>query len=407
MYINRDIENCLRRGLKMFKVLLLTGPRQVGKTTLLCKILRDGLGYNYVTLDDLEALRLAKEEQKLFFDVHSLPVIIDEVQYAPEIFRYIKLLVDEQSDKGRVCLTGSQAYNLMNNVSESLAGRIGILEMSGLSAREIYGVNYSEPFMPEEDYARRRKQALVSYTDLWYTIHRGALPALQDKDMEWEWFYRDYVKTYIERDVRQLVNIKDENRFYQFIVALAARTGQLFVASDIATVVGVTIKTVQNWTSILEASGIIKIVRPYFSNVLKRTIKAPKIYFMDAGLVCYLVGWNTVASARNGAMAGNIFETFVVSEIVKSYINAGKDTRNIYYYRDRDQKEIDLLLKSGNKLYPVEIKMSGSPQNSWIKNFEVLQKEKDVQIMPGAVVCQCRELSLLAEKTLVLPVEYI
>ena len=275
-YIKRHINQTLREMLAQFKVVLVTGPRQVGKSTLLQNALPD---FEYVTLDDMSELALAKNDPALFFKNHSLPLVIDEVQYAPVLFRQIKLLLDKSGAKGQLCLTGSQTYDLMQNVTESLAGRIGILEMQGLSLRESFGVHSDEPFVPSADYSERRGQNLVPYEDLWFHIQRGSMPELCDKNVRWDFFYRSYVKSYIERDVRNLMSIKDEGLFYKFMVALASRTGCLFNAADIASTIGVTLKTVQSWTSVLEASGIIFFLRPYENNLLKRAVKTPKIFW--------------------------------------------------------------------------------------------------------------------------------
>lgn len=403
MYLERAIMETIRKALKMSKVVFIYGPRYCGKKTTLLK----EFDYSYVSLLDYKKLLLVKEDPKLFFKQNPLPVMIDEVQYAPEIFRAIKLEVDRKDEKGLVILTGSQAYHLMKHISESLAGRIMIFEMSGLSLRELYHVSFPLPFIPSDDYLKDRKKSLVQYDNLWDKIQKGSLPALQDENMNWDWYYRDYVKTYIERDIRELINVKDEMKFYQFLVSLAARAGQVIVCNDIANDVGVNLKTIQNWISILETSGIIHIIQPYYNNILKRAIKSPKLYFMDTGLLCYLVGWNTPKSAMSGAMSGNIFENFVVSEIIKSFINTGADTRNIYYYRDKEKKEIDLVIKAQNTLYPIEIKMGATPRKDWTKNFCVLDKITDMNIAQGIVLCQCDKILCLNDNDIAVPIEYI
>lgn len=399
MYINRDISKTISDARKMAKVILIYGPRYCGKKTMLLK----EFDYSFISLLDYKKLLLAKEDPKLFFKQNPLPVMIDEVQYAPEIFRAIKLEVDRKDEKGLVILTGSQAYHLMKHISESLAGRIMIFEMSDLSLRELYHVSFPLPFIPSDDYLKDRKKSLVQYDNLWDKIQKGSLPALQDENMNWDWYYRDYVKTYIERDIRELINVKDEMKFYQFLVSLAARAGQVIVCNDIANDVGVNLKTIQNWISILKTSGIIHIIQPYYNNILKRAIKSPKLYFMDTGLLCYLVGWNTPKSA----MSGNIFENFVVSEIIKSFINTGADTRNIYYYRDKEKKEIDLVIKAQNTLYPIEIKMGATPRKDWTKNFCVFDKITDMNIAQGIVLCQCDKILCLNDNDIAVPIEYI
>ncbi len=402
MYIKRHIVRTLRQMLSQFKVVLLTGPRQVGKSTLLQTELCD---FEYVTLDDMTELELARSDPEIFFKNHQLPLIIDEVQYAPELFRYIKLLLDKSSARGQLCLTGSQTYSLMQDVSESLAGRIGVLELQGLSTRERLEIDFTDRFIPDSTYISSRGQQVKSCDDIWAWIFRGSMPELADTSLRWDFFYRSYVKSYLERDVRNLMNIKDESAFYKFMVALASRTGCLLNAADIANTVGVTLKTIQSWISVLEASGIIFFLRPYENNLLKRSVKTPKMYFNDTGLVCYLVGWDNKNVAQNGAMAGALFETFVISEIVKSWLNQGHDTRSLFFYRDSNQKEIDLLVKQGDRLYPVEIKLTGTPTVAMARHFPALKQLEHLET--GTILCRCAKPMLLNSKVQSLPVEYI
>ena len=401
-YIQRHAKQTLMKMLSQFKVVLVTGPRQVGKSTLLQNELKN---FEYVTLDDMAELEQARSDPALFFKNHSLPVVIDEVQYAPELFRYIKFLVDKSDAKGQICLTGSQTYSLMQNVSESLAGRIGILELQGLSLREKQKVNFFEPFVPDSDYIQNRLENLVQYNDIWNDIFYGSMPEMANKEIDWNFFYRSYVKSYIERDVRNLMNIKDESLFYKFMVALAARTGCLFNAADIANSTGVSLKTIQSWISVLEASGIIFFLRPYENNILKRTVKTPKIYFNDTGLVCYLVGWDNPKVAQNGAMAGELFETFVISEIAKTYFNSGADLRSLFFYRDSNQKEIDLLISKNGSLFPVEIKKSAQVSISMAKNFPAVKLLNEIQT--GTILCQCDKKMFLSETVQALPLEFV
>ena len=403
MYIKREMEDVVKDLLTQFKVVLVTGPRQVGKTTMLKQVLSDK--YNYVTLDDPRALTLALDDPSLFFLNYQTPLIIDEVQYAQDLFRHVKFLVDKDDKKGRVVLTGSQAYHLMQNVSESLAGRVAILEMSGLSAREIDGNHKNRPFIPTSELIGSPAKPLDPKL-LWTRIQRGSMPELQNEEIDGDVFYSSYVRSYIERDVRSLINVKDEALFYKFLISLAARTGQLFNASSVAKDIGISLKTVQSWSSILEASGIVRFIQPYFDNQIKRLIKTPKVFFTDTGLVCHLLGWTTPEVLMKGAMAGSLFETYVVGEIIKSYINAGKEVRNIYFYRDLQKNEIDLLIKEGDTLHPIEIKMTATPRKGMIDNFTLLDEASFKRGM-GALICLVSENSYLNEDVLALSVNAV
>lgn len=404
MYVERHIEILLNKAERQTKVVLLTGARQVGKTTA---ILHNYGDYEYITLDDENELRLALTDHTLFFKDRQFPIIIDEVQYAKDLMKGIKFIADRTKEKGRFILTGSQTYELFSMATETLAGRISILEMSSLSLREIYRIPFREAFYPTDEYINARKKHLAPYTGIWNQIHRGSMPELLDTERDWEWFYRDYIRTYIERDIRKIVNVKDELKFRSFLVSLAARSGQMLIYGDIAKDVGVDIKTVQHWTSVIAASGLIRIIHPYYNNAIKRAVKTPKIYFMDTGLLCYLVGWKTPETAQNGAMSGNIFETFIVSEIMKSHMNAGKNSEDIYYYRDKDKKEIDLLIKDGNVIYPVEIKKNAAVETNWVRHFSVLNKIPDMIIGKGAVICRTEKATPVNDSVTALPVEYI
>ena len=405
MYLHRSIESVLVKAINQTKVVLVTGARQTGKTTVIQNTFSD---YNYITLDDENMLILAKTDPPLFFKDQEYPLIIDEVQYAEELFRTIKLIVDRDPKRGQMILTGSQTHRLMEAASSMLAGRMSILEMSSLSMREFFKIEYNKPFMPTEGYIKERRKHLVKYDDLWKRIHRGSMPELLDEERDWEWFYRDYIRTYLERDIRKIINLKDELKFRSFLVSLAARSGQIIVYEDIASDVGVDIKTVQNWLSIVEASGIVKLIHTYKNNVIKRMIKSPKLYFMDTGLMCYLVGWKTYEQTRNGAMSGSIFETFVVSEIIKSYCNAGKEIKDtLFYYRDKDKKEIDLLILEDSVIHPIEIKSAASVKKEMIKNFSVLRNNKEISAGRGAVICLSENIVPITEDVDALPIEYI
>lgn len=405
MYINRHILPYLERMKKQFRVLLITGSRQVGKSTLLKnKLLPE---YDYVTLDDFSDLGIAQEDASLFFKNHPLPVIVDEVQRAPNLFLQIKLLADNSEEKGKIILTGSQSYKLLSNASDSLAGRVCIINMSSLSLREKYGIDFNTEFLPTEEYILKRKNSIKTYENLWNHIWRGSMPELADDTIEWEAFYRSYIRTYIDRDVADLIDVKNLVKFNNFMQCIASRVGELFNADSLARDVGVTSKTISQWTSILESSGVIKLLQPYEKNVSNRAVKTPKIYFMDTGLVCHLVGWSSSQVAMNGAMSGSLFENFVISEIIKSYYNSGHDSKDIYFYRDKDKKEIDLIIEKDNILYPIEIKKSAQPTIDMAKSLSVLHKIPGKTVGQGCILCQCDKMHYLSDNVAALPVEYI
>ena len=404
-YISRCIESYIKKMLSQFKVLLITGARQVGKTTMLKKCL--GNNYEYIVLDDINELDLAQNDPVLFFKSHNLPLLVDEVQLAPQLFRQIKLLVDQSEQKGLVCLTGSQTFRLVQNAGESLAGRIGIIDMAGLSLRELYNINFLNPFIPTVEYINKREKKLIQYENLWQKIHRGSMPELTDSNIDWNQFYRSYIRTYINRDIRDLINAANVTTFNKYMISLAARTGELYNAATIANDIGVSLNTVKEWTSMLEGSGIIRLVHPFERNITKRAIKTPKIYFMDTGLVCNLVGWTSPAVAQNGGMAGSLFETFIVSEILKSYLNAGKDCSNIYFYRDHNQNEIDLVIEENAVLYPIEIKKSARPQLEMAKAVSQLKTIPNYTVGHGTILCQINKRLELSDEVTALPVEFI
>ena len=330
-YIQRSIETRLLQAMKAYKAVLVTGPRQAGKSTLLKQLFP---ARKYVSLDDPFLEEQANQNGSTFMMLNQPPITIDEAQRAPMLFRYIKMRCDESEEKGLFCLSGSQQFRLMKNVSETLAGRVSILELPGLSLRELQGDPFALPFLPTMEYLLERQKTVKAPKNLWQIIHRGSYPALQDPELEWAAFYADYVRTYIERDVRELSAVHDLVAFRRFMVAAAARTGSVLNCSNIASEVGKDLATIKNWLSILEASGIIYLLEPYASTALKRAIRAPKLYFRDTGLVCYLTRWLTDETLAYGAMNVPIFETFVISEIVKSFSNGGLDYRYFAsYYR--------------------------------------------------------------------------
>ena len=405
MYINRHILPYVSRMKNQFRVLLITGSRQVGKSTLLKeKLLPE---YEYVTLDEFTELSLAQNDTALFFKNHPLPVIIDEVQRAPDLFLQIKLLADNSKEKGQIILTGSQSYRLLSKAADSLAGRVCIINMTSLSLREKFSIDFNREFLPTADYIESRKKSIIPYDNLWNHIWRGSMPELADDSIEWEPFYRSYIRTYLDRDVANLITTKNLVKFHNFMQCIAAHVGELFNAESLARDVGVTSKTIAEWTSILESSGVIRLLQPYEKNVSNRAIKTPKIYFMDTGLVCFLVGWTSSQVAMNGAMSGGLFENFVVSEIIKSYYNAGHEIEKIFFYRDKDKREIDLIIEKDNTLYPIEIKKSARPGIEMAKHFSVLSKLAGISVGQGCIICQCDKSSYLSDDVVALPIEYI
>lgn len=417
-YISRALEDRLRKYEKTYKALLVTGARQVGKSTLLKRVFADR---RYISLDDPFMEEQAREAGNMFLTLNPPPVTIDEVQRAKELFRYIKIKCDESEKKGLFCLSGSQPFHLMQNVSESLSGRIGIVELSGLSMRESMGDSFNCHFLPTMEYVAERKKSVKQPENIWEIIHRGGYPELQDRDKEWNAFYADYVKTYIERDVRELAAVRDLNTFRQFMIAVAARCGEILNYSSIASEIGKDVGTVKNWISILETSGIIYLLEPYSSGILKRAIKSPKLYFRDTGLVCYLTRWLTPENLAYGAMSGPVFETFVVSEILKSFANEGMDYRHfVSYYRGRDKRkveengtvreveaEIDLIIEENGVLYPIEIKKNTEAKAIMTSAFPVLDQIPGKKRGMGAIICNCPDVGALRENVLQIPVWYI
>lgn len=406
MYISRHIETTIEKMFSAFPSVLVTGPRQVGKSTLL---FNKFAGMKYVSLDDPLQLLALKQDPIGYFKLRGTPLIVDEVQRAPECFAVFKHMIDRDRRAGMYLLTGSQRFELMKGVSESLAGRIGVVNMLGLSDREIYGDPFREPFLPTESYLLGRNSAIpCDLTELWKRIHRGSMPELYSNDrMEWERYYAAYVDTYIERDVKQLSAVGDTLVFARFMVVLASRTGELLNEAALAREVGVDNKTIKSWLSILQASGVIYLLRPFSLNIGKRVVKAPKLYFTDTGLVAYLCRWFTPETLANGAMSGAVYETFIVSEVIKSYLNAGKEP-DIYYFRNTDGQEVDLLFYRDGTLYPAEIKKTSSPNIKDVKHFKALASSfPAVKIGEGGVICNADDLLPLGDGVKIIPFTYI
>ena len=407
MYIKRHAEKTVQELSRMFGAVLVAGPRQVGKTTML-EQLTGSIGY--VTLDDPIIRTSAEEESGTFFKDNPPPVFVDEIQKAPALFNQIKLYLDRDRKKGQFFMCGSQQFKMMKGVSESLAGRIGLVTLLGFSLREAYGIECDTPFLPTEEYFAERKGQLanITYDDVWNRIYRGSMPELHDNpDFNWQMFYGAYVRTYIDRDVRELSEIGDTVKFTKFMVAVAASTGQLLNLTSLARDVGISQPTAERWLSILVASNIVYLLQPYSNNITKRAIKTPKLYFLDTGLAAYLTKWNTPDVLKNGAMAGAFFESFVVSEIIKSYYNKGILEPPIYFYRDKDMNEIDLLIEENGTLYPIEMKKHADPQKRDVQAFAVLDRLPGIQRGPGGVVCLYDKLITWQGIDKVIPIHYL
>lgn len=408
-YIERAVAEIVKQRVATSKCTLITGARQIGKSTL---VQHEFSEYNRANFDDRLTRLQAKEEPRLFFLNNPRPLFIDEVQKESGILEEIKRIVDETDERGMFILSGSQNLELMKGMSESLAGRVSITELAGLSLREIHGVKFNRHFVPTEEYLREREKELKSYTDLWETIHRGSYPELYDVERDWQEYYASYVSTYLERDINELV-AADSITFAKFLTAVAARTGEMLNYANIASEIGVSEPTVKTWISILERTGIVFLLQPYSASALNRAIKTPKLYFRDTGLACYLTRWLSADALKNSAVAGSMFETFVVSEILKSYTNEGKDYKfSIFYYRGKDKKadgenEIDLVIEENGVLYPVEIKMTGNPKANMGAANPVLDRVKEKQRGMGVILCLIDKKTYLRENLVALPITYI
>ena len=404
-YITRHIEAHIAELSRSYSAILLTGPRQAGKTTMLRSLAeKENIGRRYVTLDDLAARDMAKNEPALFLQINKPPVLIDEVQYAPELFTYIKMHIDEYHEPGAFWLTGSQIFRLMRGVQESLAGRVAVLHLSPLSQREITGAECI-PFKPDMDtlIAECKKINPVAVPEMYERIWKGSMPGIiSGQYSDNAVYYSSYISTYIERDVRDISGTVDALKFNRFVTSAAARCSQLLNYDALANDADINIQTSKAWINILETLGIIFLLHPYSNNVLKRTIKTPKMYFYDTGLVCYLTKWSSPEVAEAGAMSGALLENYAVSEIVKSYQNAGREPF-LYYYRDRDAKEIDVLIEGDGKLCPVEIKKTAAPDKRIIKTFDVIDKAP-LERGTGMVLCMTDKFGAFDRDNLIVPI---
>ena len=402
-YIARNLEKVVLEVTKEYPVVLVTGPRQVGKTTMLQKLM-EGTDRNYVSLDDLNERNLAKTDPEMFLQLHKPPILIDEVQYAPELFVYIKIHVDKYHNAGDFWLTGSQVFKLMSGIQESLAGRVAVLSLTSLSQAEICGGEMQPFTLDIEKLSARRKERTAADTGVIFDrIFRGSMPAIvSEKNSNSQIFYSSYLTTYIERDVRELSDAIDSLKFLHFITAVAARCGQILNIAEIARDADVNQKQAKSWLGVLETLGLIFYLHPYSNTMLKRLVKTPKLYFYDTGLVCYLTKWSSAETLQSGAMNGAILENYVVAEIRKTYLNCGKDPY-MYYYRDKDAREIDIILEHDGVLNPIEIKKSANPGSELIKVFKLLDKSS-AKRSKGAVVCMKPELSAIDRENYIIPV---
>lgn len=407
MYVTRTLENFFRKASALFPVMLVTGARQVGKTTFLRQLAEPER--TYVTLDDPLILSLAKADPALFMQRFPPPVLIDEIQYAPELLPYIKMAVDQQRLPSLFWLTGSQQFHLMKGVSESLAGRVGIVQLLGLSRREAVGAGVTAgPFLPTPDEleSRRAGMELVGLRELYRIIWRGSFPVMTlAPEMDRDLFFGSYVQTYLQRDIRDLARVGDEMAFLRFLRAAAARSGHLLNLAELARDADVAPNTAKHWLSILQASGIVYLLAPYHTNVTKRLIKTPKLYVLDTGLCAWLTGWSSPETLEAGAASGSLLETWVLGELLKSWWHHGR-MAPFYFYRDKDQKEVDLLIVQDDIAYPLEIKKTASPSHETVRQFQTLEKLK-LPIGPGGVICLAERSLPLTAAAVSIPVGYV
>ncbi|MEF9921312.1 MAG: ATP-binding protein [Anaerovoracaceae bacterium] len=404
-YINRHMEEIVLKLSNEYSAILVTGPRQVGKTTMLKHLIeKEGKGRAVVSLDDFTERNIAKKDPAMFFQLHKPPIFIDEVQYAPELFSYIKMHIDEYQNPGDFWMTGSQIFSMIKGVQESLAGRVALLHLSPLSNREISGIA-SWPFSIDFDRLVTDATAIkpVTTPQMFQKIWEGSMPGIvSGRFTDRNIYYSSYLSTYLERDVRELSNAIDSLKFLNFITSAAARTGQMVNYSSLAEDANIDQTTAKNWLNILETLGIIFYLHPYSNNTLKRTVKTPKLYFYDTGFVCYLTKWSSPETAMYGAMSGALLENYAVTEIIKSYQNNAK-TPYIYYYRNKDAKEIDLILENDGTLCPIEIKKTAMPEKRITRVFDLIDKSPLLR-GPGGVLCMASSLSAFDQNNYIIPI---
>lgn len=397
---NREATEVIKKISDTFRVLLVTGPRQTGKTTLLKSLKPENMGY--VTLDDKILRKQAQDDPKLFLEEHPAPLFIDEAQYAPDLFSYIKINVDNSKAKGQYWITGSQQFNLMKNASESLAGRVGIVNLNSFTYSEIVKNEKKDLFNPD----KLKKAAKIEVNNLFEIIFKGGMPEFYDNPkIDRNLYFQNYINTYIEKDVRELIEIGKLEEFKKFMVSIASRIGEQLNYSDISKDCGVSVPTIISWMSVLVSSGLVYLLEPYMSSQLKRMTHIPKIYFMDTGLAAYLAGWESARDLQLSSTSGHYLENFVICEIIKSY-NARGIKPNLSYYRDKEKHEIDLVFYKNNKLYPFEIKKTASPNSSMISSFKYLENSKK-EIATGGIICLYDNLMKMDEKNYIIPISSV
>lgn len=408
--IQRTIKQPLLDSIKSYPVTLVTGARQVGKSTL-CYELKKELNYNYVSLDDMDERQLANDDPKFFLAKHQAPLIIDEVQKAPILFEYIESVVNKKrletgNANGMYILTGLQKFKLMKSVTESLAGRVGIINMSPLSFNEIIG-REDIPFEVDINKVVSGRYHNMTIDKLFEQITKGFYPELyRNPDLDKDSFYSNYVATYIDRDVSELIDVKNKLSFHKLMQLLASLTGEELIYDNIAKHIGVDKKTIMNWISVLEASNIIYLLQPYFETSLtKRVVKRPKIYFRDTGLACYLAKLSDAKNLSVSHFSGHFVETYVINEIIKTYENTNSHAE-FYYYRDNEQNEIDLIIQRNGQLSFIEIKSGMKFSKSDVRAFKKIEKSK-YAIGASAIICLTESVYKIDENVYALPITTI
>lgn len=411
--IERNIEQIIKDTISHFPIILVTGPRQIGKSTLLYNSFLSK-GYSYISLDDSLVLAMAKNDPRTFLEINKAPLIIDEAQKAPELFPELERIVNESRLKlgdsksnGLYILSGSQRKKLLDNSKESLSGRVAILDMSNLSINEIFN-RKNTPFEVNIDkISDRVNNFYIDETKAFELIVRGFFPILlTDNEMKTQTFYSSYITTYLEKDLKELIAINDEIKFINFLKLLASNTGEELIYDNYSKQVGVSTNTIKSWISVLVTTGIIYLVEPYNENsIVKRIVKRPKMYFFDTGLAAYLCGIDSAKTLQNSFLKGRFFETFIFNELRKSYLNNG-EMQSLYYYRDNDQNEIDFVLLRKGMLSCIEIKTGQVFNASSTKGFKKLVNTKYLK-GKNAIICTASKLSILNDETIILPISAI